>query len=307
VLNWQPTASLEALKKRANIIRAIRCFLDTRGVLEVDTPLLMPSIGTDVTLVPFQVDHHYLQTSPEFALKRLVAAGSGDVYQLGKAFRNEEKGRYHNHEFMILEWYRVGWNLTELMIEMDTLLQTVCGWPKAEIWTYQALFQQYVGFCPHTVSLAFLRDFLAPQANAATWTRDDCLQAILATFEPQLGQAQPLMLTDYPASQAALAKTKPLTPTCYVAERFEVYYKGIELANGYHELTDANEQRRRFQEDNDQRAVLGLPQLPVDEKLIQAIETGFPACSGVALGVDRLIMLALGKERLSEVQCFYEG
>ncbi len=306
-MSWQPTASLEALKKRADIIRAIRCFMDTRGVLEVDTPLLMPSIGTDVTLVPFQVGHHYLQTSPEFALKRLIASGSGDVYQLGKAFRNEEKGRYHNSEFMMLEWYRVGWGLSALMTEMDTLLQTVCGWPQSDCITYQALFQQYVGFCPHTVSLSFLQNYLAPEANAVTWSRDDCLQAILTTFEPQLGQTRPLMVTDYPASQAALAKIRPLTSTCDVAERFEVYYKGIELANGYHELTDAEEQRRRFQEDNDQRAMLGLPQLPLDEKLIQAIEAGFPACSGVALGVDRLVMLALGKKRLSEVQCFYEG
>ncbi len=277
----------------------------------------MPGIGTDIQLRPFELQSHagqrlFLQTSPEFAMKRLLAAGSGPIYQLCKAFRDEEKGRRHNFEFTLLEWYRPGWDLSALMAEMSDFLQVVCGWLPLERLTYQAAFQGHLGFCPHQITLPDLRacliqkELARPQSVAA-WSREECLDCLLShCIEPHLGIGAPCALEDYPAAQAALAKIESRGEFT-VGRRFEIYFQGIELANGYDELVDAQEQRQRFIADNQQREALGLPSLPVDEALLAALEAGMPACSGVALGVDRLFMVHRQQAQLSQVQAFFEG
>ena len=316
---WQPTASIEVLKKRAQLMAATRQFFEGRGFWEVETPLLMPSIGTDVVLQPFQVHSVvpkspvcFLQTSPEFAMKRLLAMDCGPIYQLCKAFRDEEKGRYHNFEFTMLEWYHPGFSLEDCIAETLDLLSVVCGWPQAEIVTYQSLFETHCGFCPHTASLEVLQTYLRSKeivssASLVTWSREDCLQCILSHFiEPVLGFEAPVVVKEFPAAQAALACIVP-REGFDVAERFEIYVRGIELANGYHELTDPIEQKRRFDKDNQARQQQGLPVLPIDYHLIDALQAGVPDCSGVALGFDRLVMLALEQTRLQDVQSFYHG
>lgn len=316
---WQPTASVEVLRKRASLLVATRQFFERHGFCEVETPLMMPTIGTDVVLQPFQVHSAvpntpvcFLQTSPEFAMKRLLAMDCGPIYQICKAFRDEEKGRYHNFEFTMLEWYHPGYSLEDSISETVNLLKTVCGWPEAKILTYQSLFQRHCGFCPHTASIDILRAYLrakdiVQESSLVTWSKDDCLQCILSHFiEPALGFDMPIVVKEFPASQAALAQIIERDGIA-VAERFEVYVRGIELANGYHELIDPIDQEKRFAADNEERKKQGLPVLPVDQHLLEALRAGLPDCSGVALGFDRLALLALEQPHLQCVQSFYWG
>jgi lysyl-tRNA synthetase class 2 len=286
-------------------------------VLEVDTPALSHATVTDEHLhsVSTQFTHPflpqastlYLQTSPEFAMKRLLCAGSGAIYQICKSFRNEEAGRFHNPEFTMLEWYRPGFDHLQLMTEIDELIQMVVGCDSAERVTYQDVFKQYLGYCPLTATLTDIKT-LASQYGyadiAANENEKDTLLMLLFSqhVEPKIGQDRPCFVMNFPASQAALARINPTNPL--VAERFELYFKGIELANGFHELTDGPEQLRRFEQDNVKRQHMGLEIMPIDHNFIAAIDYGLPACAGVAVGIDRLLMLALNYSEIDQVIAF---
>ena len=314
---WTPTASIEQLKARAALLQTIRQFFCARDVLEVDTPALSHATVTDIHLHAFKTEFTgpdyakgqavYLMTSPEYHMKRLLAAGSGSIYQINKAFRNEENGRYHNPEFTMLEWYRVGFTHRELMAEMDQLLMEVLGTESAEWMTYQDAFLTTLGVCPLEAPMDELKS-QADTLGLADITenetdRDTLLQLLFSVgVEPKIGQTVPAFVYDFPASQAALAKISPLDSR--VAERFEVYFKGIELANGFHELDNPQEQRARFDADNQKRLAMGLNAQPIDEHLLAALEHGLPQCAGVALGIDRLIMLALGEDHIDKVTAF---
>ncbi len=314
---WAPSATMAILKQRAKILADIRDFFAQRAVLEVDTPTLSHATVTDVHLQTFATHFVgpgyadgralYLMTSPEFHMKRLLAAGSGSIYQISKVFRNEESGRYHNPEFTMLEWYRTGFDHIELMDEMDELLQLTLGCASAERMSYQQAFISVLGVCPLSASMAELKvaaaslglaDIAEPEQD-----RDTLLQLLFSVgIEDKIGQSRPVFVYHFPASQAALAKVS--TSDSRVAERFEVYFKGIELANGFHELDHAEEQLARFQQDNEKRRQMGLAEQPIDYHLIAALEHGLPPCAGVALGVDRLLMLALDCEHIDEVTAF---
>ncbi|MUK62501.1 elongation factor P--(R)-beta-lysine ligase [Aliivibrio fischeri] len=315
--NWMPSASIEQLQQRADILAAIRSFFSERKVMEVDTPAMSHATVTDVHLHTFQTDfigpgyadgtHLYFMTSPEFHMKRLLAAGSGCIYQINKAFRNEEAGRYHNPEFTMLEWYRLGFDHHNLMDEMNELLTLVLKCDNAERMTYQEAFIQVLGVCPLEANMDELRAVAAPLGLSdiadIEEDRDTLLQLLFSMgVEVKIGQDVPAFVYDFPASQAALAKINPSDPR--VAERFEVYFKGIELANGFHELDNAKEQLMRFEEDNAKRKSMGLIEQPIDYHLIAALEAGLPNCSGVALGIDRLIMLAMGEKHIDQVTAF---
>lgn len=315
--SWQPTASMTQLKKRSTIIALIRQFFAERAVWEVDTPALSQAAVTDVHLHSFSTSlvgpgfakglPLYLMTSPEFHMKRLLAAGSGAIYQISKAFRNEEAGRYHNPEFTMLEWYRPDFDHHQLMDEMDALLQAVLRCQGATRMSYQAAFQSCTGLCPLRADIDQLRALAATQGLAditqAETDKDTLLQLLFTVMvEPNIGQQAPAFVYDFPASQAALAKISEADPR--VAHRFEVYFQGIELANGFYELQDAQEQRRRFEADNAMRVARGLRPQPIDQHLLAALEAGLPDCAGVALGIDRLVMLALGCDHIDAVTAF---
>jgi lysyl-tRNA synthetase class 2 len=315
--NWRPSASIEAIRQRAVVLQKIRQFFAARDVLEVDTPALSHSAVTDEHLHSFstqfthpfspQTSTLYLQTSPEFAMKRLLCAGSGAIYQICKSFRNEESGRFHNPEFTMLEWYRPDFDHLKLMSEIDELIQMVVGSDSAERVTYQDVFKQYLGYCPLTATLTDIKT-LASQCGyaelAANENDKDTLLMLLFSqhVEPHIGQNRPCFVVDFPASQAALARISPTNSL--VAERFELYFQGIELANGFHELTDGPEQLRRFEQDNVKRQHMGLEIMPIDHNFIAAIDYGLPACAGVALGIDRLLMLALNYSEIDQVITF---
>ncbi|EJB1295665.1 elongation factor P--(R)-beta-lysine ligase, partial [Salmonella enterica] len=244
---------------------------------------------------------------PEYHMKRLLAAGCGPVFQLCRSFRNEEMGRHHNPEFTMLEWYRPHYDMYRLMNEVDDLLQQVLDCQPAESLSYQQAFQRHLEIDPLSADKTQLREAAAKLdlSNIADTEEDrDTLLQLLFTMgvEPHIGKEKPTFIYHFPASQASLAQIS--TEDHRVAERFEVYYKGIELANGFHELTDAREQQQRFEQDNRKRAARGLPQQPIDQNLLDALAAGLPDCSGVALGVDRLVMLALGAESLADVIAF---
>lgn len=316
---WQPTATLDTLHQRAVILAKIREFFAARNVLEVETPLLSSATVTDIHLhslttqctVPgqSQAQTHYLQTSPEFAMKRLLAAGSGCIYQMCKAFRDDEVGKRHNPEFTILEWYRVGFDHHQLMDEMDLFLQTLIQSQPAQRISYQALFLKYCDVDPHNTSLQTLEktiaahDITLPMNLNSNFKKDTYLEILMShLIEPQLGFDSPVFIYDYPATQSGLACIRK--DKVDVAERFEVYVNGIELANGYHELCDADEQAQRFKKDLAAREQLGLPLPVIDTHLLAALQSGMPACAGVALGVDRLVMIATNKSSIAEVLAF---
>ncbi|MCD8543182.1 MAG: elongation factor P--(R)-beta-lysine ligase [Gammaproteobacteria bacterium] len=310
--HWRPSASIDALKARSRIITQLRSFFNQRKILEVDTPLMCAAGTTDVYLDSMVItssknsddDIRYLQTSPEFCMKRLLTAGIGDCYQICKAFRRDEIGKYHNPEFTLLEWYRINCDHHQLMDEMDALLQYILKSQPAKRISYRDLFLEYLGIDPHKLSIKQLIKVdpdVCKALNPLTDTKDDYLMLLLSQhIEPTLGLDRPCFIYDYPASQAALSKIRDKK----YAERFEVYIHGVELANGFHELQQANEQLRRFQEDNKKRKILNKPTVQIDYALINALEHGLPNCAGVALGVDRLIMIALEKEKLSDVLSF---
>lgn len=319
--DWRPGASIATLRRRAALVRAVRAFFADRGALEVDTPVLSRHAVTDVHLASLRVvgpdgrSCGWLQTSPEFAMKRLLAAGSGDIWQLCRVLRADERSALHDTEFTMLEWYRVGWDMDRLIDEVAALADAVCaaghsewrGPRRIERLRYAEAFRRELGLDPLVAPDAELRDAarsldVAP-ATLASLTRDELLDLLMAlTIGPRLGAGRWTFLTHYPAAQAALARLDPDDPR--VAHRFELYAEGIELANGFHELCDAAEQRRRFEADLDERRRRGLPEPPPDERLLAALESGLPDCAGVALGFDRLAMLALGAGRFADVVAF---
>lgn len=314
-MQWQPSASIGRLKKRAQLIQDIRQFFVAKGFLEVETPLLSHATVTDphIHSIPAEVSlggkskTFYLQTSPEYAMKRLLAAGSGPIFQITKAFRQGDIGRIHNPEFTMLEWYRPGFDHHLLMDEVDELLQQVFKTPCAERITYAALFKKYIGLNPHTVDIKTLQDCAAKhsiQLYADNLGHNDWLDVLMShVIEPQMGNAQPIFLYDFPVSHAALAKIRH-AETPVVASRFEVYFQGMELANGFHELQNAEEQRQRFEKDLFYRKQHGIAEVPMDELFLAGLVAGIPDCAGVAVGIDRLVMLALQAEQVSEVMSF---
>lgn len=313
--SWAPAAGLEALRARARMLADLRAFFAARSVLEVDTPQLSAAANSDPNLhslcVTGQGDEpRWLHTSPEFPMKRLLAAGAGAIYQVCHVFRAGEAGRVHNPEFTLLEWYRPGFDHYRLMDEVAELLECLLGGDtpaKApERFTYREVFRRHAGIDPFGVNAAGLRRALArhgvaPPGNELS--RDECLDLLMgAVIGPQLGRERLCFVIDYPASQAALARVRRGPPD--VAERFELYWRGVELANGYHELLDAREQARRFDRDNACRRRAGQPEMPVDRHLLAALQAGMPACAGVALGLDRLLMLKLGLNCLAAAMAF---
>jgi lysyl-tRNA synthetase class 2 len=300
---------------RADILARIRAFFAARGVLEVETPVLAHHPATDPHIHSLHTrcsgpgvpagETLYLQTSPEFAMKRLLCAGAGPIYQVARVFRDDERGRLHNPEFTLLEWYRPGFDHHALMDEVAALVCAVLELPPAsERLGYAEVFRAHLGLDPHAAATAELAACAHDHGlDAATLDRDACLDLLLShLIQPRLGIERPFFLYDYPASQAALARLRGEGSP--VGERFELYLHGIELANGYHELGDAGEQRARFMQDSERRRALGLPVLPIDERLLAALEHGLPDCAGVALGLDRLVMLAAGVRDIDEVMAF---
>ena len=310
--DWRPSASIDAIRLRARVLRAVRGYFDAQGVMEVETPVLSSGMVTDPSIESLAAHERggrvwYLQTSPEFAMKRLLAAGSGSIYQITRAFRDGERGRHHNPEFSILEWYRVGFDHHLLIRDVDALLDRVLGPCSSRQMTVREAFSRHLDLDPFAASMAELHDACRPHgfaSDAATATRDECLDYLLAcAVQPALGPGR-VYLLDFPASQAALAQVRTTTPP--VAERFELYVDGIEVANGYHELRDAAELHRRMQRDIETRRKAGQPVPDVDERLLAAHEAGLPACAGVAVGLDRLVMLAGRYRTLGEVLAFPE-
>ncbi len=312
--NWCSTATIETLKKRAEIIQNIRQFFLARNYLEVETPLLSNATVTDPNLYSFETTFHnktfYLQTSPEYAMKRLLCNGSGAIFQITKSFRNDELGKQHNPEFTMLEWYRPGFNHHDLMNEIDEFLQTIIQAPKAEKITYKEIFLKLLDINPLDASIEQL-ELIAKQHIEITFSseqkhdRDFWLYLLMThLIEPNLSKNVPTFIFDFPASQAALARIGKNQQNENIAERFEVYLGGMELANGFHELSDAVEQEKRFQHEQQLRQQLNLATVPYDKNLIAALNQGLPNCAGVALGVDRLIMLALKKSSIQEVISF---
>jgi lysyl-tRNA synthetase class 2 len=314
--SWRPTASLRILRLRARLLARVRDFFAQRAVLEVDTPLLSRCAATDPALDSLRTEYVgpgapgglplYLQTSPEFFMKRLLAAGSGPVYQLSHVFRNGEHGSRHNPEFMMLEWYRPGMDYHALMDEVDALLafslRGIRDYQPARRVAYRAWFQEHTGLDPWSIDVPALRDFVARAVGQAPPGMDGTrlspwLDLVVTHWiEPRIGD-RALFVFDFPPAQAALARVrKDPVP---VAERFELYFGGIELANGFHELADAAEQRLRFEADNRLRERSGLGPIPLDESLLGALAHGLPDTSGVALGVDRLVMLAADLPQIS--------
>lgn len=314
-IDWRPTAAHAALHRRAAMLARVRAFFAERGVLEVDTPILSagavsdPQIDSLSTRVRGIARPLYLSTSPEFAMKRLLAAGSGDIYQLCKVFRDGERGRWHNPEFTLLEWYRVGFDDDALMTEVERLVGELLA-PERPIQTarrltYADALRRYAGVDPyaaseHELELAAQRLGLSCETELDRDAKLDLLMGMVVG--PQLGRDQPCFICDYPASQASLARLKPGLPR--VAARFELYIDGIELANGFHELANPAEQRARFLQDLATRRARGAVEPRLDERLLAALEAGMPDCAGVALGFDRLAAIAIGATRLSEAMAF---
>jgi lysyl-tRNA synthetase class 2 len=311
--DWQPTASLANLKLRAELLTKLRVFFAARNVLEVDTPALSRAGATDRHIQSFRVEdgrkgHLYLHTSPEFPMKRLLAAGAGDIYQLCKVFRSGEAGRMHNPEFTMLEWYRVGFDHHQLMAEVAVLIGgLIPELDPAEFLTYREAFQLHAGF---DIATSGGQDCIAALNRAGRQVPaedqldyDGWLDMVAGdVVYPALGKGRLTFIYNYPASQAALARVWPGEPP--VAERFEAFIDGVELVNGFHELSDPAEQRRRFEADRTYRRQHGLMDVPMDEQLLSALAHGLPDCAGVALGFDRLVMVAAAARSIEDVMAF---
>lgn len=311
------SALLHALRQRAALNAMVRRFFAQREVLEVETPILSAAGNTEPNIDSFHTDfsghrdagarRRWLRTSPEFPLKRLLAAGVGDCYELGRVFRNGEAGGRHNPEFTMLEWYRVGWDHHRLIDETAELVQQALALvgrvATLQVIDYRTLYLQRVGVDPFEASIAQLRLPLAGiQIDAAGLGRDDWLDLLMThCIQPHFDDTVMTVVHDWPASQAALARIRDDTPPR--AERFELYLGPVELANGYHELGDAQEQRARFEADHARRQARGDVLPPLDEALLAALPA-MPACAGVAVGVDRLLMAMQRTPRIADVLAF---
>ncbi|HEY3643861.1 MAG TPA: EF-P lysine aminoacylase EpmA [Gammaproteobacteria bacterium] len=311
--HWRPSAPLDNLKLRAELLTKLRAFFAARNILEVDTPALSRAGATDRHIHSYRVENPhgaplYLHTSPEFPMKRLLAAGYGDIYQICKVFRSGEAGRMHNAEFTMLEWYRIGFDHHRLMAEVaDLFAALVQELEPPEFLTYAEAFQRHAGIdvfksgskeCIAALNRAGRRVPAEDELDHDGWL--DMVAGDLVY--PALGKGRLTFIYNYPASQAALARIWPGEPP--VAERFEAFIDGVELVNGFHELADAKEQRGRFQADRTYRGQHGLMDVPYDEHLLSALGQGLPDCAGVALGFDRLVMVAARARSLEEVLAF---
>ncbi len=324
---WAPTASWPRLRRRAELLRKVRDFFDARGFLEVETPILSADTVVDRHLEPLRAaplgraadaprnsagPAMWLQTSPEFCMKRLLAAGAESIYQVAKVFRAEERGRLHNPEFTMVEWYRRGDDMRQAIALLSDLAETLLERGPAETIRYGDAFARHVGLDPHRAGLDALRSAARslPGGDSPLPTefdRDGLLDWLLTEcVQPRLGLERPTIICDFPASQAALAQVRidASDDQPPVAERFELYVGGVELANGYHELLDPAVLRGRNAETNRQRVADGNRPLPIESRLLAAMDAGLPASSGVALGFDRLVMLATGANSLDEVIAF---
>lgn len=317
-LDWCPTAGFDAIRLRARFNRLVREFFHTRNVLEVETPVLSLAGNTEPNIASFSLEFsgrtngaprtRWLRTSPEFALKRLLAAGVGDCYELGRVFRDGEAGGRHNPEFSMLEWYRIGWDHLRLLEETVALVRAALALVGRDaglrITTFRDLYWQALQLDPLTADSQVLRNALGDvDIDPTGLTRDDWLDLLMThRLQPTFDRDSLLAVHDWPASQAALARIRNDDPP--VAERFELYLGPLELANGYHELCDPGEQRARFERDAAVRAQRGLPRVPMDTALLAAMAHGLPACAGVAVGVDRLLMAMLGTSRIAELLAF---
>ncbi|MEX1232177.1 MAG: EF-P lysine aminoacylase EpmA [Planctomycetaceae bacterium] len=334
--DYLPTARIETLQARARILRVVRDFFESRGYWEVETPIVSHDVVVDAHLNPFATSPNesvtatdslmYLQTSPEFAMKRLLAAGADAMYQISKVFRRGEAGRNHNPEFTMIEWYRLGTTYIEQMQFVEDFVMKVLGAchseplaatkpqlpsvsPPMDRMTYDEAFERAVGSRVLNATVDELKDVahrhdVVPPPGLSNDDRDGWLNWLLAELvEPMLAREQAVFVYDFPASQAALARVRN-DAAAPVAERFELYLHGVEICNGYQELTDADELRRRNVIQAGIRRREGHPPLPQESRLLAAMESGFPECSGVALGFDRLFMLGMGCESIAEVIAF---
>jgi len=307
---WQPGTSMAILRQRSRVLSELRNFFQQRQVIEVDVPLLSRATVTDQNIDSIQAHNAetdaYLQTSPEYFMKRLLASGSGDIYSLGKAFREAESGRRHNPEFTLLEWYRCGWDEHQLMDEVAELIAVLLPGIAVRRCSYADVFIQHLQVDPHLVDLADLQS-LAVAASSEAWaeeTRANCLDLLFSVLiEPQLEDGL-VLVYDYPACQAALAKCAEDSQGRQISRRFEGFLNRVELANGYCELTDAAEQADRFAEDQRQRSLSDKAAVTADQRLLAAMESGLPECAGVALGVDRLFMQLQGADSIDQVMPF---
>lgn len=299
------------LKERALMLKKARQFFEARYITEVDCPSLSARacIDTHIDLIRCTVMHGekgYLHSSPEYGMKRLLALGIGDIYQLSHVFRDGEYSAKHNPEFTMAEWYRCGFSFEQMIEETCDFISLFIGNVPREILSYKEMFLLHTGIDPFTASSEALLRYIEEKGEKAPYnplenTKDDLLSFIVGTFiDPHLGKDGLTVVPYFPPSQAALAKVRSIEGI-RVAERFEVFYKGIELANGYHELQDASEQKERLLEANECRKRLGKEELPIDSHFLKALQSGLPDSCGVAVGFDRLMMLRCKAERLSEV------
>ncbi len=316
---WQPSANNEIMLERARMLKNIRAFFDARSVIEVETPLLSHYATTDPHLDSlssrFREQICHLNTSPEYAMKRLLAANPQPIYQICKAFRDDELGAFHNPEFTLLEWYRPGYDMFQLMAELAELIETLFKdsviSPEFDYLSYQQAFEKVTGFNPHQITshecyqFAVGNDVDVPQGLSADDDVDDWLDWLLTQrVLPAFKKESFTFLYDYPASQCALAKVENNSEQFAVARRFELFFGEVELANGFFELSDADEQQRRFQQENQRRQQAGKKTVVIDENFIAALAHGLPECSGVALGLDRLLMVLSQSDSIDLVLSF---
>ena len=313
--DWRPSATRQALEARAALLEAIRAFFAGRGVMEVETPVLSRACNSDPNINSIATDEsrpRFMRTSPEYPMKRLLASGAGDIFELGRVFRGGESGRHHNPEFTMAEWYRVGMSYLELAREVVDLVRycghecselDFSGWP-VHVHTYRELFRQSAGIDPFETDEMELARVAAERGLASPMlSHNEWLDLLMAeVVQPALPGEAFTIVHDFPPEQAALSRIRNDDPP--VAERFEVFAGQQELANGYQELTDAAEQHRRFEREQRLREARGEPTGPLDERLLAALEHGLPECSGVALGVDRLLMLMLNVDDIRTVLAF---
>lgn len=316
--DWRPTAAAQVLRQRAAMLARVRAYFAAEGVLEVQTPVLSASAPCDPQIEPVAArgrdgSTRYLQTSPEFAMKRLLAAGMGDCYQACPVFRDGEAGRLHGPEFTMIEWYRIGFSARDLRRDVERVVQAACGdrrrFAPARTVSYRDAIRAACGIDCRDTDAGAIRGVLGARgiipAHADDWDQDAWLDLLVgAVVGPALGREAPEFLIDYPPAQAALARIGRDAQGAAVAERFELYVDGVELANGFRELGDAAEQRRRFDADLARRRRHGQREMPLDERLLGALAHGLPDCAGVALGFDRLVMVALGLPDLASAMSF---
>ena len=320
---WKPACEIKQLRLRAQMLSTIRGFFDRKAVLEVETPLLCQATGTDPQLDFFSTEYHslprnkpmYLQTSPEFAMKRLLAAGSGSIFQICKAFRNGESGRFHNPEFSILEWYRVDFNLEQLIDEViDLLTELLAGYcviESVQKVSYVDIFKQVTGlnafnFCQQSYTSYASKNSIFDAIKICGSDHSMWLDFIFShQVQPQLKKYTICIVDGYPAIQSSLARINSHNPD--IADRFEVFIKGIEIGNGFFELSDAKEQESRFNQENKIRHTKGLELVEKDQLFLQALKAGLPDCSGIALGLDRVLMIMTNTQDIEDVISFPLG